>query len=183
MTFRSTATVVALTGASVLGKPVPGEPTFTERLLAAYRAAGLAVSVIKHAPDGFDIDTPGKASHRRREAGVGETMLVGDRRLVLFKEYGEGRGEPPLHALLRRLDPVDLVLVEGFRAAAVPTLEIHRPSSGRTPRWRHNPFVVAVASDEACEAPVPVFALSDLEGIARFMAAPRHGAVSRLKAV
>lgn len=169
----------AIVGASALGKA-----PFVEKLVEAFRLDDHTVSIVKHAPDGFDIDTPGKASHVRREAGAGEVMLVGDRRLVLLKEY-QGAPEPGLAALLARLEPVDLVIIEGFRSAPYPTLEVHRPSHGRAPRWAHNRHVVAVASDEPQQAPVPVFALDDVAALAGFMAGqagivvPRRALASR----
>jgi molybdopterin-guanine dinucleotide biosynthesis protein MobB len=161
----------AIVGASVLGKA-----PFVERLVEALRIDGRSVSIIKHAPDGFDIDQPGKASYVRREAGAREVMLVGDRRLVLLREYGASP-EPPLAALLARLEPVDLVIVEGFHGAQLPTLEVHRPSSGRRPRWPTNPLVAALVSDEPIAAPLPRFAPDDFGAIADFIAA--RGAMLR----
>ncbi len=155
----------AIVGASVLGKA-----PFVEHLVEVLRFDGLSVSIVKHAPDGFDIDEPGKASYVRRQAGAREVMLVGDKRLVLLREYGP-TPEPPLAALLARLDPVDIVIVEGFRTAELPTLEVHRPSSGRLPRWPSNRNIVAVVSDEAVETHLPCFAPDDVGGIADFIAA------------
>jgi len=79
------------------------------------------VSTIKRAPDGFDLDQPGKTSYERREAGCREVMLVGDRRLALMSEF---RREPErsLADLAARLLPVDIVIAEGFRDAVVPTV-------------------------------------------------------------
>lgn len=153
--------IMCVVGASVLGKSA-----FVERLIEAFRCDDHSVSIIKHAPDGFDMDTPGKASHARRTAGAREVMLVGDRRLVLMKEY---RSEPGLAQLVARLDPVDLVIVEGFGAAPFPTIEVHRPSSGRPARWPENRHVVALASDERVISPLPCFPLDDVGPLADFM--------------
>jgi molybdopterin-guanine dinucleotide biosynthesis adapter protein len=57
--------------------------------------------------------------------------------------------EPPLPALLARLAPVDLVLVEGFKTHPYPKLEVHRPALGKPPIWPEQREVVAVASDAA----------------------------------
>lgn len=155
----------AIVGASVLRKA-----PFVERLVEVLRIDGLSVSVIKRAPDGFDIDEPGKASYVRRQAGAREVMLVGDKRLVLLSEYGP-TPEPPLAALLARLEPVDIVIVQGFRTAELPTLEVYRPSSGRLPRWPSNRNIIAVVSDEAVETALPCFRPDDVGGIADFIAA------------
>jgi molybdopterin-guanine dinucleotide biosynthesis protein MobB len=135
------------------------------------------VSTIKRAPDGFDIDRPGKMSWARREAGCHEVMLVGDRRLVLMQEF-RAEPAPALGTLIARLDPVDLVVVEGFQGAAVPTVEICVAASGRVPRWPHNRHVVALVSDEpTAVAPLPRFGVADIAGLTDFVVG--HLALSR----
>jgi molybdopterin-guanine dinucleotide biosynthesis protein B len=157
--------IISVVGASVLGKA-----PFVEHLIESYRLDDISVSVIKRAPDGFDIDRPGKASHRRREAGAHEVMLVCDRRFALLNEYGQAP-EPPFATLLARFEAVDLVIVEGYRDAPYPTIEVHRPSSGRAPWWPSNRHVVAVFSDEPVDAPLPCFGADDIGALADFMAA------------
>jgi molybdopterin-guanine dinucleotide biosynthesis protein MobB len=163
--------VIGIIGASALRKG-----PFVETLIASFRLDGWSVSTIKRAPDGFDLDQPGKTSWARREAGCHEVMLVGDRRLVLMQEF-RADAAPALGALIARLDPVDLVLVEGFQGAAVPTIEICVPASGRAPRWPQNRHVVALVADEAIDAPLPRFAVADIAGVTDFVVA--HLALSR----
>lgn len=163
--------VIGIIGASALRKG-----PFVETLIASFRLDGWSVSTIKRAPDGFDLDKPGKTSWARREAGCHEVMLVGDRRLVLMQEFRADTA-PALGALIARLDPVDLVLVEGFQGAAVPTVEICVPASGRAPRWPQNRHVVALVADEAIDAPLPRFAVADIAGLTDFVVG--HLALSR----
>src|SRR5206468_3027734 len=125
--------IIGIIGASALPKGL-----FLETLIASLRLDGWSVSTIKRAPDGFDIDRPGKLSYALREAGCHEVMLVGDRRLVLMREF-RADPAPALPTLIGRLDPVDLVIVEGFHDAAVPAIEVCLPASGRAPRWPQNP--------------------------------------------
>lgn len=154
---------------AVIGTSAIGKAPFVTRLIEAYRSDGHTVSVIKHGPDGLDIDTPGKASFARREAGAREVMLVGDQRLVIMSEYGF-EPQPPLEALMERLDPVDLVIVEGYHDTVLPTIEVYRPGPRRRPRYLENRHVVAVASDAPLAIALPSFALDDTEAIADFMA-------------
>ncbi len=133
----------------IVGWSGSGKTTLIAALLPALAAAGLRVSTIKHAHAGFDMDRPGKDSHRHREAGAHEVLVVGPERWVLLHESGGGSTD--LDQLLRRLDPVDLVLAEGFKGGRHPLLEVHRPSLGRPPLWPQSPSIVAVASD----APLP----------------------------
>ena len=53
-----------------------GKTTLIEQVIAAFRARGLRVSVIKHAHHRFDIDRPGKDSYRHREAGAFEVLIA-----------------------------------------------------------------------------------------------------------
>jgi molybdopterin-guanine dinucleotide biosynthesis protein MobB len=149
----------------VVGASRLGRPGFVPDLIAALRIEGLTVSAIKRAPDGFDLDRPGKVSHARREAGCREVMLVGDRRLVLMHEYGTP-GEPALDALLGRLAAVDVVVVEGFRTARLPTVEVCVPAQHGAMRGPTDPRVFAVVSDEPLASRLPVFAAGDAAGLA-----------------
>ena len=108
-----------------------GKTTLLTALLPLLTARGLRVSTVKHAHHGFDLDQPGKDSWRHREAGAHEVMIASSRRWALLHE-NEGE-EPSLAALLARLSPVDLVLVEGFKSYPHPKLEVHRPALGRGP--------------------------------------------------
>ena len=129
----------------IIGWSGSGKTTLLVALLPLFRARGLTVSTIKHAHHGFDMDRPGKDTYRHREAGAHEVLVASGSRWALLHEVaGE---EPGLPELLGKLDPVDLVLVEGFKAHPYPKLEVHRPSLGKPPIWPEAPDVVAVATD------------------------------------
>ncbi len=138
-------------------------------LIATFRIDGWSVSTIKRAPDGFDLDQPGKGSYAKREAGATDVMLVGDRRLVLMHEFRES-SEPSVESLLARMSPVDVVLVEGFKDAALPTVEVWLRSSGRPPRWPTNPHVFAIVSDEPIDSTIARFSLRDVAELASHVA-------------
>jgi molybdopterin-guanine dinucleotide biosynthesis protein B len=140
-----------------------------EDLIGALRIDGFTVSALKRAPDGFDIDQPGKWSHLRREAGCGEVMLVGDRRFALLHEFGAAP-MPTLVELLARLAPVDIVLLEGFRGLQVPTIEVVA-GDGERPCRPDDPLVVALISDRPIDSPLPQFSPDDAAGLATFIGA------------
>jgi molybdopterin-guanine dinucleotide biosynthesis protein B len=140
--------VLGLTGWSGSGKT-----TLLAALIPHFTARGLSVSTIKHAFHGFDLDQPGKDSWRHRQAGAREVMVASSVRWALMHEVqGE---EPPLPELLGRLAPVDLVVVEGFKANPHPKIEVHRPSLGKAPMWPGRADIVAVACDEAPAVAAP----------------------------
>ena len=98
----------------VVGWKNSGKTGLMERLIAAFAAQGLSVSAIKHAHHTFDVDHPGKDSYRHRAAGATEVLLSSRNRWALMHELRDA-AEPPLEALIARLSPVDLVLVEGYK--------------------------------------------------------------------
>jgi len=145
-----------------------GKTTLLTALIPCFRARGFSVSTIKHAHHALALDTPGKDSHRHREAGAAEVILASAGRFALFGEFGQAP-EPGLDALLARLAPVDLVLVEGFRSYDFPKIEVYRPAHGNAPLWPDMP-VLAVASDAAVAGcPVPVLDLNAPAAIADFV--------------
>ena len=145
-----------------------GKTTLIEKLIPAIRARGLRVSVIKHAHHGFDLDRPGKDSWRHREAGASEVLMLSGQRWVLMHEL-RGVEEPTLAAQLAILSPCDLVLIEGFKAAPVPKVEVFRPANGKPPLWPENPHVVAVATDAAIDTALPMLDVNDPAAIADFI--------------
>jgi len=145
-----------------------GKTTLIEKLIPRFTARGLRVSLIKHTHHNFDVDQPGKDSWRHRQAGASEVLLTCDTRWVLMHEL-RGAPEATLEEQLAVLSPCDLVLVEGFKQTPISKLEIHRPAHGRPPIWPENPGVVAVATNETIDCPLPVLDLDDPDAIARFI--------------
>lgn len=145
-----------------------GKTTLIERLIPRLTAAGLRVSLVKHAHHTFDVDQPGKDSHRHRQAGCTEVLVTSSRRWALMHEL-RGAPEPALNELTAKLAPCDLVLVEGFKREAIPKLEVHRAAVGEPLLFPHDPHIVAVASDGKVDTALPLFGLDDIDGIAVFV--------------
>lgn len=147
-----------------------GKTTLVTSLLPELIGRGLAVSTIKHAHHGFDVDRPGKDSHRHREAGATEVMIGSARRWALMHEIRGDLPEPPLSALLQYMSPVDLVLAEGYKAEPHDKLEVHRRSVGKPLLIGDIPNIAAIATDGLDqEVPVPVLDLNDIPAIANFI--------------
>ena len=151
----------------IIGWSGSGKTTLLSHLIPTLVRQGVRVSTIKHAHHAFDIDQPGKDSHTHRLAGASEVMIGSGRRWALMHELRD-EPEPNLAALLARMSPVDLVLVEGFKRDVFPKLEIHRPATGKPLLQPDDTAIIGVASDTALALPVPVLALDDITAIARF---------------
>lgn len=145
-----------------------GKTTLLEKLIPQFTARGLKVSVIKHAHHGFDLDHPGKDSYRHREAGANQVLMLSAQRWVLMHELREAP-EPTLEEQLRVLAPCDVVLIEGFKAAPVPKIEVFRAANGKPPLWPDNPHVVAVATDTPLDIVLPCLPLNDAAAIADYI--------------
>lgn len=146
-----------------------GKTTLVAALVREFGARGLRVSTIKHAHHAFDLDLPGKDSFLHREAGAQEVLISSHGRWALLHEL-RGAGEPPLADLLQRMSPVDLVLIEGFKDAAHPKLEVRRNASAGQKLTDTDPYIVAIATDGVMtEEGRPVFALDDVLAIADFI--------------
>src|SRR6476659_9180735 len=120
-----------------------GKTTLIEQLIARLCLAGQRVSVVKHAHHDFDIDHEGKDSWRHRQAGAFEVVIASDRRLAKMREY-EVQSDPTVHQLLAELCECDWVLVEGFKHADLPKIEVWRASTGKPVQYPNDPFVVAI---------------------------------------
>ncbi len=145
-----------------------GKTTLLEKLIPLLVMRGIRVSTIKQTHHDVDLDRPGKDSYRHRAAGASEVLLTSSSRWVLLHDL-RGEPEPPLAEHVRRLSPCDLVLVEGFKQEAFPKLEIHRPANGKPLLYPQDRHIIAVASDVALEAPLPVLDLNDPAAIAAFI--------------
>ena len=145
-----------------------GKTTLIEKLIPRFTGSGLRVSLIKHAHHSFDVDVPGKDSHRHRQAGASEVLVTSSRRWVLMHEL-RGVQEPSFNDQLKHLSPCDLLIVEGFKHAPIPKLEVWRAVTGEPLLHPQDPHIVAVASDTKVETKLPFLSLDDDAAIAAFI--------------
>ena len=145
-----------------------GKTTLIEKLIPRFVRRGLRVSLIKHAHHTFDVDQPGKDSYRHRHAGAAEVLVTSSRRWVLMHEL-RGAHEPAFEEQVKQLSPCDLLLVEGFKFAPIPKLEIWRAETGEALLHPNDPHIVALATDSKVETKLPVFDLNDDAAIAAFI--------------
>lgn len=149
-----------------------GKTTLVEQLIGHLKAAGQRVSVVKHAHHRFEIDIPGKDSWRHRKAGAFEVVVASDRRMAKIREY-EVEVDPTVHQLIAELIECDWVLVEGFKHSDILKIEVWRPDFDRPVNYPHDPFVVAVCTDQPGQLPeptgLPLLDLNDPLAVAHFL--------------
>ena len=113
-----------------------GKTGLMERLVVEIIGRGYTVSTLKHAHHTFDVDHPGKDSHRHRIAGASQVLLASTERWALMNEH-RGTQEPSLPELLAKLDPVDLILIEGWKRDSHPKVEAWRAETGKFAQHHH----------------------------------------------
>jgi molybdopterin-guanine dinucleotide biosynthesis protein MobB len=150
-----------------------GKTTLLRKLLPLFKADGLRVAVVKHAHHSFDIDHPGKDSYELRKAGADQILVASRNRMAFVKELPDRRDEPVLEEALALLAPneLDLVLVEGFKHAAIQKIELHRPALGKPLLYPHDNLIIAIASDVplAKKPPIPRLNLNQPDAIMVFI--------------
>jgi len=152
----------------VVGWKNAGKTTLVERLVAEISARGLSVSTVKHTHHGVDVDKPGKDSHRHRQAGARQVILASASRWALMTEL-RGAAETSLEGLLARLDPVDLVIVEGYKRDDHLKVEAWRAETGQPLIAADDPTVRVGGSKDTRPTDRPVIDLDDSSAIADFI--------------
>jgi molybdopterin-guanine dinucleotide biosynthesis adapter protein len=147
-----------------------GKTTLIERLIPELVGRGVTVSLVKHAHHEFDVDQPGKDSWRHRNAGCTEVLVSSSVRYAVMHEL-RGARELTLPEALARLSPCDLVLVEGYKSAPIPKLEVWREDVGKPLLHGDDSHIVGIATDEPerFAGRLPAFRLTDVAGIATFV--------------
>ena len=164
----------------IAGYSGSGKTTLIEKVIPLLAAEGLRVSLIKHAHHEFDVDQPGKDSYRHRHAGASEVLVSSSKRWAMMHEL-RGTAEPSLHDQLRHLSPCDVVLVEGYKNEAIPKIEVHRRESKTQRLHPEDPHVVAVATDEPLDTPLPQIDVDDPAAVCRFIV--KHLGLDRARLV
>jgi molybdopterin-guanine dinucleotide biosynthesis protein B len=155
----------------IAGWKKSGKTTLVTRLVAEFTSRGFRVATVKHAHHSFRVDDGETDSARHRRAGAEQVVVVSATRWALVTELA-GRPEPTLDEVVARLDPCDLVIVEGYKSAPIPKIETRRSAAAvHVALAGDDPDFIAIAADHAVEAGgLPVFSLDDTAGIADFIA-------------
>ena len=96
-------------------------------------------------------------------------MISSANRWALMHETGDGE-EATLDDLVAKMQPADLLLVEGYKREAFSKLEVHRLEVGRSLMAPDDRNIVAIAVDRpVIELDRPQLDLNDVSAIADFI--------------
>ena len=153
----------------VVGWKNNGKTTLVERLISQLTSMGYKVSSVKHAHHNVDIDEPGRDSYRHRAAGAKQTLLATQHRWALMREHRE-QDPPNLEQLLPLFEPCDIVIVEGYKGAAHPKLEIIRHLNKEGLLADQMPNIVALVTDQPhLPSDLPQLDLNNIQQITDFV--------------
>jgi molybdopterin-guanine dinucleotide biosynthesis protein B len=142
---------------SIIGCKNAGKTSLTVALAAELVRRGKRVMTIKHGHHSADLDTKSTDSWRHfHEGRVERVLLAGPDGRVLFDRAPDLYD--PVTLAREYLGGADIVLVEGFKRAPIPKIEVWRravapaplydPASPDASRW-----VALVTDDETFRAP------------------------------
>ena len=137
-----------------------GKTTLLEKIIQELKARGLRVAVVKHDVHGIDPCEDGKDSGRFRKAGADRVILIGP-------EEGED-SEKRLWEALDMLSDADIILVEGFKHAAIPRVGLSRTAAGRMLPDPPESYI-AVVSDTDIKTSVPRFRWEEYKELADYL--------------
>lgn len=155
---------------SFVAKSGTGKTTLLEKVIVELKSRGFRVGVIKHDAHHFDIDHPGKDSHRLTQAGADTMLISSPEKLAVIKKHDNA---PPIEELIATyFSDVDVILTEGFKKSGLLKIEVHRQERSGTLICRgeaHDPSLVAVATDEPLDLDVPLLDLNNPVQVADFV--------------
>ena len=148
---------------SIVGKSDSGKTTLLEALIKVLGQRGHRVAVIKHAAEGFELDTPDKDSWRLSRAG-GEVAAISSKDRLAVIRHLENELNP--QELLQFVGAdCDLVLTEGFKQYPCPKIEVVRGAQGSdlvgSPEQ-----LLAIVTDKPLNANIPQFDKGEVAKIA-----------------
>ncbi len=163
MQAKATTPIVLIVGNSGSGKT-----TFLEKIIPELARRGLKVGTVKHDIHGFDMDIPGKDSWRHKQAGASITVISSPYQIGMVRDVNHDHTPDELLPLFTG---VDIVLIEGYKRAPKPKLEIFRTEVAKEPLCKDDDHLLAIVSNTDMHLRVPRFLPTDIAGIAEFLMA------------
>jgi molybdopterin-guanine dinucleotide biosynthesis adapter protein len=146
---------------SVVGKSDAGKTTLLEKLIPELKRRGYRVATVKHDAHSFEIDQPGKDTWRHRQAGADVVVISSKDKMAIIRSVDE---EMSLLQIAEAITGVDIILTEGFKRGPAPKIEVSRRAMS-TELLCNASELVAIATDQHFDLPVPQFGLDDAVGL------------------
>jgi len=147
---------------TVIGKSGSGKTTLMEKLIFEMKVRGFKIGTLKrHFHSGFEVDQPGRDSWRHAQAGSEHVIIAAPDKIASYRLLQQ---ELEFEDILKEFEDLDLILVEGYKSANKPSIEVVRLENGiqliSEPKQR-----IAFASDVDLVVDVPVMGLDDISAL------------------
>ena len=150
---------------AIIGRKHSGKTTLLVRLAAELHRRGHRVMTVKHGAHTFNIDPVTTDTYRHFHEGNAERVaMVAPDKFALVMRWGDE--EPPERIAERHMADADVVLCEGFKASALPKIEVHRVAAHPEPLYQAGTpqasvYCALVTDDPTVAAGVPIVRLDD----------------------
>jgi molybdopterin-guanine dinucleotide biosynthesis protein B len=152
---------------ALVGKPDSGKTTLLEKLIPELNRRGYRIGTVKHHVHRFEMDREGKDTWRHKQAGAKVVALSSPTGLGVIREVDHDQAIEEL--IDRYYYDVDLVIAEGYKASALPKIEVFRREAHDSPLENRDETWVAMISDAAPDPELPHLDLADVTGIVDFL--------------
>jgi len=152
---------------AIVGRSKVGKTSLIEKLIPILKKRRFRVGTIKHHLHNFDIDYQGKDSFRHQLAGADLTIIASPKKLAFVENLEKEIGIEEM--CNRYMHNVDIIIVEGFKTASIPKIEVFQKSKADLPVCRNDKQLLAIVTDDTVDVPIPIFKTHDIEGIAKFI--------------
>jgi len=113
----------------IAGYQNSGKTRLVELIVPRIVAAGFTVATVKHiAHDDLSVDAAGTDTFRHKRAGARLAVAASDTETVYFHSKGQTLEE--VLERLEKIEPADLVIVEGFKGSRLPKIVIGEVQHG-----------------------------------------------------
>lgn len=153
----------------IIGRKNCGKTTLIVELVQHLVARGHRVATIKHTHHRHELDTPGKDSHRHRQAGAAAVgILSPGMNAVFWPALPDQDISDRYDRFAACFADCELVLVEGHSQTTAPKVEVWRAgASSEGPIAETDRSIVAVVTNDPVAATLEVWPLGDLPALAR----------------
>jgi molybdopterin molybdotransferase len=145
-----------------VGRSGSGKTTLLVRVIAELTRRGYRIATIKHhLHSNFQVDQPGKDSWRHAQAGSRHVVIAAPGKMASIRLLDR---ELSLEEIAAGIPDVDIVLAEGYKEAALPTIEVVRAANSPdvVGQQAHR---IALVTDMDLDLGVPRCALDDASGV------------------
>lgn len=157
----------------IIGHKNSGKTTLIVDLVTAFTRLGYRVGTIKHTHHHHELDTPGKDSHRHREAGSVAVGILSKGMNAIFWPQTDNRtssDQPDSRKYLQfdsMMNDCDIVLVEGDSKTNATRIEVFRAVNGTEPMAASDDTIHAVVTDDNLKIAVPLWKRGEVAELVR----------------